>query len=236
MAAAELSFSYKILFSDSKVNEAEVTQSIATSQIPSPLCVSLKQMDTKDYLLIGLGLLGWVWGIVQFRLNRKYQKADKAIEKRFDVYSKFMNQMDEMSLSMRTDPKMTYGISTEFMAEMLTGEEERINNALLKFNENLLETTKRSLQPMMIINQELNKLKLVASEKLLPLINEYKSLVNDYTNEYQGVLSSLSTSNDLEYNAKQLQSIGHEARGRRMGDLWLEIERRMRDEIGYYKK
>ncbi len=193
-------------------------------------------METKDYFIIGLGILGWIWGIIQFRLNRKYQKADKAIEKRFEVYSNFMNQMDEMSMNMRKNPNATYGISTEFMAEMLTGDEDRINNALLKFNENLLETTRDSLQPMMIVNSELNKLKLVASEKLLPKITEYKTLVNDYTNEFQSVLNSLSTKNDLEYNAKQLQSIGHEERGKRMGELWQEIETLMRDEIDYYKK
>ena len=193
-------------------------------------------METKDYFIIGLGILGWIWGIIQFRLNRKYQKADKAIEKRFEVYSNFMNQMDEMSMNMRKNPNATYGISTEFMAEMLTGDEDRINSALLKFNENLLETTKDSLQPMMIVNSELNKLKLVASEKLLPKITEYKTLVNVYTNEFQSVLNSLSTKNDLEYNAKQLQSIGHEERGKRMGELWQEIETLMRDEIDYYKK
>lgn len=193
-------------------------------------------METKDYFIIGLGILGWIWAIIQFRLNRKYQKADKAIEKRFEVYSNFMNQMDEMSLNMRNDPNTTYGISTEFMSEMITGDEERINSALLKFNENLLETTKKSLQPMMIINSEINKLKLVASEKLLPKINEYKALVNDYTNEFQAVLNSLSTSNDLEHNAQQLQSIGHEERNNRMGILWAEIESLMREEIDYYKK
>jgi hypothetical protein len=193
-------------------------------------------MEIKDYFIIGLGILGWIWAIVQFRLNRKYQKEDKAIEKRFEVYSNFMNQMDEMSLNMRTDPNATYGIPTEFMAEMLTGDEERINEALLKFNQNLLETTKSSLQPMMIVNSELNKLKLVASEKLLPKIVEYKTIVNDYTNEFQSVLNSLSTSNDLEYNATQLQSIGHEERGKRMTDLWQEIEHLMRNEIDYYKK
>lgn len=193
-------------------------------------------MDTKDYFIIGLGIIGWIWGIIQFRLNRKYQKADKAIEKRFEVYSNFMNQMDEMSMNMRKNPNATYGISTEFMAEMLTGDEYRINNALLKFNENLLETTRDSLQPMMIVNSELNKLKLVASEKLLPKITEYKTLVDDYTSEFQFVLNNLSTKNDLEYNAKQLQSIGHEERGKRMGKLWQEIETLMRDEIDYYKK
>lgn len=54
-------------------------------------------MEKKDYIVIGLGILGWIWGIIQFRLNRKYQKSDKALEKRFEVYSNFMNQMDEMN-------------------------------------------------------------------------------------------------------------------------------------------
>jgi len=193
-------------------------------------------METKDYWIIGLGLLGWIWAIIQFKLNRKYQKSDKALDKRFDVYSNFMNQMDEMSLNMRTDPKMTYGIKTELMAELLTGDEEKMNNALLKFNSELMETTKRSLQPMMIVNQELNKLKLVASANLLPKINEYKVLVNDFTNDFQSVLNKMSSSNDLEQNAKELQSIGQEERGKQMGELWLEIEQLMRDEIGYYKK
>ena len=193
-------------------------------------------METKDYFIIGLGILGWIWGIIQFRLNRKYQKADKAIDKRFEVYSNFMNQMDEMSLNMRTDPNATYGISTEFMSEVVTGDEDRINNALIKKKKKLLETTRNSLQPMMIVNSELNKLKLVASQKLLPKITEYKTLVNDYTSEFQTVLNKLSNSNDLEYTAQQLQSIGHEERGKRMAELWLEIESLMRDEIDYYKK
>nr|WP_288931320.1 hypothetical protein [uncultured Allomuricauda sp.] len=193
-------------------------------------------METKDYFIIVLGVLGWSWGIIQFRLNRKYLKEDKATEKRFEVYSNFMSQMDEMSLSIRKDPKINYGISTEFMSEIMTGDEEKINKALLKFNENLLETTKNSLQPMMIVNSELNKLKLVASDKLLPKIHEYKNLVNDYTNEFQTVLESLSLSNDLGYNANKLQNIGHKERLIQMGKLWEEIENLMRDEIDYYRK
>lgn len=193
-------------------------------------------MATKDYLIIGVAILGWLWAITQFILNRKYQKADKALDKRFEVYSNFMNKVDEMSMSMRTDPKMTYGIQTELMAELLSGDEQRTNNALLKFNQDLLEMTKSSLQPMMIVNQELNKLKLVASENLLPKIVEYKTLVDDFTNDFQNVLGNLSSSTDLEYTSQQWQSIRHEEREKRIGELWKIIEKMMRDEIDYYKK
>ena len=193
-------------------------------------------MGIKDYLIISLGTLGQGWGIVQFLLNRKYQKEDKIIEKRFEIYLNFINQIDEISVNMRKDPNIIYGFSTECMSEILAGDEERINKSLLKLNERLLETTRESLQPIMIINSELNKLKLVASEKLLPKISEYKVLINDYTNELQLILNDLSTKNDLEYNVKQLGSIGYEERGKRIKSLLLEIETLMRNEIGYYKK
>lgn len=193
-------------------------------------------MQTKDYYIIGLGLLGWIWAIVQFKLNRKYQKSDKALDKRFEVYSNFMNKVDEINMSMRTDPKMIYGLQTDLINEILSQDEERTNNALLKFNQDLLEITKSSLQPMMIVNQELNKLKLVASENLLPKIIEYKTITDDYTNEFQAILGQLTLSNDLEHTAELWQSIEHEKRGKRMGELWRTIEAMMRDEIDYYKK
>ena len=76
-------------------------------------------MENKDYFIIGLGILGWIWGIIQFRLNRKYQKTDKAIEKRVEVYSNFMNQMDEMSTDSPT--KYVYLFSEVEEAEKKVG-------------------------------------------------------------------------------------------------------------------
>jgi DnaJ-domain-containing protein 1 len=142
-------------------------------------------IETKDIILAVLGLLGWTWGIVQFILTRRNQKRDKALEKRFEVYSAFMNKADEISQNMRTDPKMIYGITTEFFSKIISGDEEETNKALIDFNAELIEYTRKSVQPMMILNQELNKLKFVCSDKLLPKIEQYKQLANDYSDEFQ---------------------------------------------------
>ena len=192
-------------------------------------------MELKDYLIIGLGLIGWIWGIIQFRLNRKYQKFDRAIDKRFEVYSNFMEKMDQMSANMRSDPNAIYGIQTDLMSDIISGDEERSNNAFKKFNEKLFDLTKNASESLMMVYQELNKLRLVASEKLLPKINEYRSLVQDYMNEYQAALTQMS-SNKLDQNAEILQSIGYEKRNERMKVLWQEIEDLMREEIGFYSK
>ena len=196
----------------------------------------VKKMEIKDYITIGIAVLGWTWAIIQYSLNRRNQKNDKALEKRFEVYSTFLSKMDEINQNLRTDPKMIYGITTEFMGRLLNGNEEDTNQALLDFNSELIEYTKKSVQPTMILNQELNKLKLVCSDALLPKIEDYKQLSSDYMDEFQIVLNRISTKNDLDITAKELENIGHSDRIPMMTELWQEIEKMMRNEIGYYKK
>lgn len=193
-------------------------------------------METKDYITIGIAILGWTWAIIQYSLNRRNQKNDKALEKRFEVYSSFLSKMDEINQNMRTDPKMIYGITTEFMGRLLKGDEDDTNQALLDFNSELIEYTKKSVQPTMILNQELNKLKLVCSDSLLPKIEEYKQLSADYVDEFQIVLNRISTQKDINVTAKELENIGHGDRIPMMTELWQSIEKMMRDEIGYYKR
>lgn len=193
-------------------------------------------LETKDILLISLGLLGWIWAVIQHILNRRNQKRDKALEKRFEVYSNFMDKADEISQNMRSDPKMIYGIATEFYSKIINGNEEEMNQALIDFNSELIEFTRKSVQPLMILNQELNRLKLVCSDKLFPKIEDYKTLANDFNDEFQLVLNSISSKKDIELTAKQLENIGHSKRTILMAELWKEMETLMRDEIGYYKQ
>ncbi len=193
-------------------------------------------LETKDIILATLGILGWAWGIVQFILTRRNHKKDKALEKRFEVYSAFMNKADEISQNMRTDPKMIYGITTEFYSKLINGDEQEMNQALIDFNAELIEFTKKSVQPIMILNQELNKLKLVCSDNLLPKIEQYKHLANDFNDEFQIVLNRISTNKDINLTAKELENIGHSNRTVLMNEQWKEMEKMMRNEIGYYKQ
>ena len=193
-------------------------------------------LEINDIILAVLGLLGWTWGIVQFILTRRNQKRDKALEKRFEVYSTFMNKADEISQNIRTDPKMIYGITTEFYSKLINGDEKEINQALIDFNSELIDFTRKSVQPLIILNQELNNLKLVCSDKLLPKIEQYKQIANDYNDEFQIVLNKISINKDINLTASELENIGHSNRTVLMGQLWQEIEIMMRNEIGYYKQ
>jgi hypothetical protein len=189
-------------------------------------------MGTKEILLIVVAFLGWSWAIIQFFINRRNHKRDKTIERRYESYSDYMKKSDELMNKVRIDPKMVYGIPSDFMATMLNGNPEEIDNALIKFNSELLEFTKKATEPIMILNQELSALLLVCSDELSPKINELKSLSIDFNNEFQNVLNSISPneSNDM---IEKLKTIGHNNRWRRFEGLNVEILLLMRKEINY---
>lgn len=189
-------------------------------------------MEIKEIILIVIGILGWCWAVIQFFINRNNQKKDKRIKRRFNIYSNYMKKSDELMTKVRTDPNMIFGITTDFLSTILNVESGKTNDALIKFNSQLLEFTKRATEPIMILNQELSALLLVCSDELSPKINELKSLSKDFSNEFQNVINSISPndSNDL---VEKFQTIGHNNRWARFEGLNTEILSLMRKEINY---
>jgi len=189
-------------------------------------------MELKDVILIALAFLGWSWGVIQYFINRKLQKKEKMTDRRFEVYSGYMKKADELMNSVRTDPNMIYGISTEFYKQILTGDEEQMNNALINFNEKLLEFVKKASEPLMILRQELSTLLLVCSKELRPMIEQYRFLATDFNNEFQNVLGTLKT-NDAQKMQEKLTTMGHDTRWRQFETLNEDILKTMRKELGY---
>jgi len=189
-------------------------------------------MEIKDIILIVIALLGWTWGVIQYFINRKLQRKEKMTDRRFEIYSGYMKKADELMNSVRTDPNMVYGISSEFMRIALTGDEQQINQALLDFNDKLQEFVKKASEPIMILRQELSTLLLVCSKELRPLIEQYRFLATDFNNEIQNVLGTLSTNNAQKMQEK-LTTMGHDTRWRQFESLNEDILRTMRKELGY---
>lgn len=187
-------------------------------------------MDKKDIFLIILAFLGWTWGVFQFIINRRLNRKDKKVDRKYEAYSTYMKKADELMNSVRNDPNMIYGISTDFMKVALNGDEEEINSALIKFNEKLLDFVKKASEPLMILKQELNSLLIICSDDLTTKINEFGLLTTDFNNEMQKSLSNISP-NDSNEMVRQLQTLGQNERWKRFESLNEEIIRIMRKEL-----
>lgn len=187
-------------------------------------------MEYKDLLLIIVAFLGWSWGIMQFILKRRHQRNDKRIDRKYVAYSKYMRKSDELMSKLRNDPKQIYGISQEFMKELLSPEEDNTNSALMKFNEKLIDYVKNATQPLLILKQELNSLLLVCSDELSIKISELIELTEDFNTEVQKHLSNISP-NDSNSLIRELTTLSQNERWLIFNSLNDDIIKLMRKEI-----
>ena len=178
-------------------------------------------------ILIAFG--GWGFAFYQMKKNREWQKKDLLANRRFDAYSGFMKKLEEINESVRNNPNEIYGMSNELLASLLSGDTERISEAVLNFNQELTDYVKTSVKPLMIINQEINPLLLVASDELVGKLNQLKELISDLNNEMQNCLSRINAKSSDRF--KQLETIGHENRWKEFHVLNDEILVIMRKEI-----
>ena len=187
-------------------------------------------METKDFIFIVLAILGWLWGIFQFIVSRRNQKRDKLIDRKYEAYSAYMKKVDEVMNNVRKSPDYILGLFSDFMKVCISEDSEEIDNALIKFNEHILDYIKTATEPLLIVKQELNALLIICSNDLREKINELIALTTDYNNEMQECLSRMLPT-DSDSMIQELHNFTHNERWMRFQKLNDEILEKMRDEI-----
>lgn len=180
-------------------------------------------------ITIIIAIAGWVFGAVQTHKNRKLEKANKLADRRYQAYSSFMSKMDDIAGQMSLQPQVLMkGMTTTFLKEILDDGADA-NQALLTFNEKLVDFVTDSLKPMLIMKQELSNLRLVASDAMLEKIETLQSLTDDMFCEFQSCLKTVTPSDSSSF--QNLKSIGQDERYKQFGTLYEEMTSLMRKEI-----
>lgn len=187
-------------------------------------------MTTKLFITIIIAIIGWTFGFVELFLKRKWQNKDRLATMRQEAYSNFMKKMDAFGKDMNQIPqKMIGSMMSEFLSKILKDNAD-IEGALIKYNTQVSQLLQNSIEPLSAINQELSALKLVASEKVLVLIEQLKKLTEDLYNDYQIAFTKI-TPTDIETIKQMPSTIGYSERVRIFTSLYDELFKQMRDEI-----
>ena len=120
------------------------------------------------------------------------------------------------------------GMTTTFLKEILDDGADT-NQALLTFNEKLVDFVTDSLKPMLVMKQELSNLRLVASDAMLQKIGALQNLTDDLVCEFQSCLKTVTPSDSSSF--QNLKSIGQDERYKQFGTLYEEMTSLMRKEI-----
>lgn len=191
-------------------------------------------MTTELIISIVIAAAGWIWAIIQFFTNRRWQKKDYVQQQRYEAYKGFMGKMDSISESMRNDPtKSVFSMVKEFMASLLasiTSDSFDAGTATLTFTNQLLDQTQKSCEPLQQINGEISSIKLIASDELLDKLDELQALNQDLYNEMMLALKAVGKEQIPDF--QELKTVGQQERWKRFESLYSEIRKIMRKEIG----
>ena len=186
-----------------------------------------------EYKELLIASLGWLFALVEFIINRNITRQDKRRERKYHAYSGYMRKADEVMNNVRNDPNKLLDMNSDFLKQILSnmGNEKVINENLIKYNEYIKEFVINATQPLLILRQELNEMRLICSNELLEKIEELDKLVMDYNNAVQKNLAG-SISKDINSTVAALQTLTQDTRWYNFTTLNNEILNIMRKEIG----
>ena len=176
---------------------------------------------------------GWIIAVLQFVFIFYTNRKEKKRERKIEAYNNYMIKVDKIMHNVSNDPNQIMESYNDFYKEALNnaGNEEAINISLMKYNEKLKDIIINATEPMMIIRQELNQLKLISSNELLSKIIEMDKLIIDYSNAVQKSIGA-SIPNNINSTVNELQILTQDERWRSFEKLNNDILYIMRKEVG----
>ena len=194
----------------------------------------MEQVSPELFFTAIAAIVGWTLAILQFFINRSWQKKDYIKQQRYEAYKGFMTKLDSINTAMRLDPSSSiFSLTTDFMSSIINNAAEgalNVTDSLASFSMELLKRVKKSCEPLQEINGEINNIKLIASASLLEKLEELQTLNQDLYNEMLLSLNKIGQERIPDFNS--LKTVGQQARWSRFQPLKEEIQSLMRKEIG----
>ena len=174
---------------------------------------------------------GWIVAGVLSAKNRKLEQK----KMRHDTYRSFMVELDEMAKDIAFPPMETMKkIWPKCLSAVLSidynqpDHEQKVNESIISMTQELWDCVEHASKPLLRISHSVAALELDASEELLPLLQELKTLIEEFNKEWQQALGTFSQ--DLT-GLQKLTTIGQNGKWERFRELQASIIQQMRKEI-----
>lgn len=147
----------------------------------------------------GIAIIGWIIAIVQSHKNQKLQKTIEQKKMRHDAYSAFLRELDGISKDMSISPMNTIKeIAQKYISKILTIDYQAtdynviFNECTTAMHSEMWVCVEHASKPLLRISQAIAAIELDATEELLPMLQELKSLIESFNKEWQTALGSFS--------------------------------------------
>lgn len=171
----------------------------------------------------------FVSALMFYLLKRWDENKKRNFEVRYAEYKKYLQTLEEIAASSRSDSeKFLRNVFADFLRTPIK-DEATANAALFRMEENMSSVMSKMRESFSKAHNELHGLKLVCTDKLLKLINEFVSLQKEILDQ---IVIILGNWRNFDINNPEASFSGEmKTKGKRSQQLYEEIVMQMRKEL-----
>ena len=169
----------------------------------------------------GIAIVGWIIAIVQFYKNQNLQKTIEQKKMRHDAYGIFLREIDAISKEMSISPMNTIrDISQKYISKILSinyqaeNYDTILNECIMEMYNEMWSCIEHASKPLLRISQAIAAVELDATEELMPMLQELKSLIESFNKVWQKALNSFPKD---QQGLQKLSAVGK-------NDHWTKFE------------
>ena len=185
-------------------------------------------MIEKILALMGYVIAGIV-GVLHLRLRRKYESEAKLREMRFKVYREYLAKLDSIHENLRLDFGEFNRIFQDVFESIL--QQNPAGKPLIELQRHLSEFSNKSIGAANQSVNELNGLRLVCSQSILNILDEYIKLAKEQLDESGHMLKSINFLIPSSFSYIESFAAKNNFKHLRLDQLKSEIHLLMRQDI-----
>ena len=182
----------------------------------------------------GIAIVGWIIAIVQFYKNQNLQKTIEQKKMRHDAYGIFLREIDAISKEMSISPMNTIrDISQKYISKILSinyqaeNYDTILNECIMEMYNEMWSCIEHASKPLLRISQAIAAVELDATEELMPMLQELKSLIESFNKVWQKALNSFPKD---QQGLQKLSEVGKNDHWTKFESLKQQINQQMRKE------
>lgn len=182
----------------------------------------------------GIAIVGWIIAIVQFYKNQNLQKTIEQKKMRHDAYGIFLREIDAISKEMSISPMNTIrDISQKYISKILSinyqaeNYDTILNECIMEMYNEMWSCIEHASKPLLRISQAIAAVELDATEELMPMLQELKSLIESFNKVWQKALNSFPKD---QQGLQKLSEVGKNDHWTKFESLKQQIIQQMRKE------
>lgn len=185
-------------------------------------------------ITVCIAIVGWIIAIVQFGRNQKLQKTIERKKMRHDAYGIFLREIDAISKEMSISPMNTIrDISQKYISKILSinyqaeNYDTILNECIMEMYNEMWSCIEHASKPLLRISQAIAAVELDATEELMPMLQELKSLIESFNKVWQKALNSFPKD---QQGLQKLSEVGKNDHWTKFESLKQQIIQQMRKE------